>query len=179
MPAQELVQRERDFVGMRCAPGNNALELDGIVCNGADFHQLGLDDLQVSHRNFSMAHFGIRKAHVLPIAVKWPRGWKNLHYERSTPHPHLARRIILDSPLAHSFCASASTRPERAHLPYTLARLRGKGCPRDGMKQETMPPAEQCAERRTLWSRLVDATTEVYRATNAYDFVKEKPSRKP
>src|SRR5229473_3430984 len=61
MPAQELVQRERDFVGMRCAPGNNALQLDGIVCNGADFHQLGFDDLQVSHRNFSMAHFGTRK----------------------------------------------------------------------------------------------------------------------
>ena len=37
-----------------------------------------------------------------------------------------------------------------------------------------MPPAEQCAERRILWSRLVDATTEVYRAKNAYDFVKEK-----
>jgi hypothetical protein len=26
---------------MRCAPGNNAFELDGIVGDGADFHQLG------------------------------------------------------------------------------------------------------------------------------------------
>jgi hypothetical protein len=51
---------------------------------------------------------------------------------------------------------------------------KGKGGPRDGVNQQTMPPAEQCAERRTLWSRLVDATTEVYRAKNAYDFVKEK-----
>jgi hypothetical protein len=39
------------------------------------------------------------------------------------------------------------------------------------VNQQTMQPAEQCAER---WSRLVDATTEVYRAKNAYDFVKEK-----
>ena len=51
---------------------------------------------------------------------------------------------------------------------------KGKGGPRDGVNQQTMPPAEQCAERRALWSRLVDATTEVYRAKNAYDFVKEK-----
>jgi len=51
---------------------------------------------------------------------------------------------------------------------------KGKGGPRDGVNQQTMPPAEQCAERRILWSRLVDATTEVYRAKNAYDFVKEK-----
>ena len=47
--AHELMQGEGDFVGMRCAPGNNALELDGIVRNGADFHQLGFDDLRVSH----------------------------------------------------------------------------------------------------------------------------------
>ena len=65
VPAQELMQGEGDFVGMRCAPGNNALELDGIVGDGADFHQLGFDDLRVSHRNFSMAHFGARKYHLL------------------------------------------------------------------------------------------------------------------
>jgi hypothetical protein len=73
---------------------------------------------------------------------KWPRGWNNLHYEPGPlPHPHRPRRIILDRPLAHSFCASASTRPERAHCP-----IRSRG-----VKQETMPPAEQCAARRTLF----------------------------
>jgi hypothetical protein len=73
---------------------------------------------------------------------KWPRGWNNLHYEPGPlPHPHRPRRIILDRPLAHSFCESASTRPERAHCP-----IRSRG-----VKQETMPPAEQCAARRTLF----------------------------
>lgn len=56
-PAHELMQGERDFVGMRCAPCNKALELDGIVGDGADFYQLVFNDLRVSHRNFSMAHF--------------------------------------------------------------------------------------------------------------------------
>ena len=57
-PAHELMQGEGDFVGMARAPGNDALELDGIVGDGADFHQLGFDDLGVSHRNSSMAHVG-------------------------------------------------------------------------------------------------------------------------
>ena len=48
-PAQELMQCDGDFVGMRCAPGNNAFELDGIVGDGADFHQLGFDGFRVSH----------------------------------------------------------------------------------------------------------------------------------
>src|SRR3989442_6831502 len=69
MPTHELMQGERDFVGMRCAPGNNALELDGIVRNGADFHQLGFDDLRVSHRNSSMAHLGTWKA------ARWAARW--------------------------------------------------------------------------------------------------------
>jgi len=54
--AHELMQDEGDFVGMGCAPGNDALELEGIVGDGADFHQLGFDDLRVSHSNSSMAH---------------------------------------------------------------------------------------------------------------------------
>src|ERR1039457_900389 len=57
-PAHELMQGEGDFVGMRRAPGNNALELDGIVGDGADFHQLGFNGLRVSHRISSMAHVG-------------------------------------------------------------------------------------------------------------------------
>ena len=48
-PAHKLMQNKGDFVGMRCAPSNDALELEGIVCDGADFHQLGFDDLRVSH----------------------------------------------------------------------------------------------------------------------------------
>ena len=60
-PAQELMQYQGNFVGMRCAPGDNAFELDGIVGDGADFHQLGFDDLEVSHGNSSMAHVGALK----------------------------------------------------------------------------------------------------------------------
>ena len=55
-PAHKVMQGEGDFVGMRCAPGNNALELDGIVGDGADFRQLGFNDLRVSHRKSSIAH---------------------------------------------------------------------------------------------------------------------------
>jgi hypothetical protein len=49
MPTQELMQGEGNFVGMCCAPGNNALELECVVGDGADFHQLGFNDLRVSH----------------------------------------------------------------------------------------------------------------------------------
>src|SRR5580700_862891 len=54
----ELMQGEGDFVGMRCAPNNDALEFESIVGNGADFYQLGFDDLWVSHSTSSMAHRG-------------------------------------------------------------------------------------------------------------------------
>jgi len=57
-PAQELMQGKGNFVGVRCAPGHDALELDGILSDSADFHQLGFDDLRVSHRTSSMAHGG-------------------------------------------------------------------------------------------------------------------------
>src|SRR5260370_15712935 len=70
--------------------------------------------------------------------------------------------------------SDGTTRGQKgAHCPGARV-AKGKGGPRDGVNQQAMPPAEQCAERRILWSRLVDATTEVYRAKNAYDFVKEK-----
>src|ERR1035437_6396241 len=48
-PAHKLMQGEGDFVGMQRAPDDDALELDGIVGDAADFHQLGFDDLRVSH----------------------------------------------------------------------------------------------------------------------------------
>src|ERR1700690_1777631 len=51
-----MMQGEGNFVRMRGAPGNDALELDGILGDSADFHQLGFDNLRVSHRNSSMAH---------------------------------------------------------------------------------------------------------------------------
>ena len=35
MPAHELMQGEGDFVGMRCVPRNDALELEGIIGDGA------------------------------------------------------------------------------------------------------------------------------------------------
>ena len=41
---------------MRYTPGDNALEFNRIVGDGADFHQLGFDDFRFSHRVFSMAH---------------------------------------------------------------------------------------------------------------------------
>ena len=50
-PAQKLMQRERHFVGMRRAPRHDTLELEGIVRNCTDFHQLGLDDIRVAHRS--------------------------------------------------------------------------------------------------------------------------------
>ena len=53
--AQELMQGERDFVRMRCAPGDDAFELEQIVGDGADLHQLGFDDVNFSHRKTSMA----------------------------------------------------------------------------------------------------------------------------
>src|SRR5882724_8619245 len=68
-PTHKLMQGGGNLVGIRCAPGNNALELDGIVCDGADFHQLGFNDLRVSHRNSSMAHVGTRKT------VRWAGRW--------------------------------------------------------------------------------------------------------
>jgi hypothetical protein len=52
------MQREWYFVGMRCAPRNNALELEDIVDDSADFDQLRFDDLRISHKT-SMAHFGL------------------------------------------------------------------------------------------------------------------------
>ncbi len=54
----KLMQDERYLVWMQCAPGNEAFKLNGIVCYGADFHQLGFDYLRVSHSNTSMAHAG-------------------------------------------------------------------------------------------------------------------------
>jgi hypothetical protein len=38
LPAHHMMQRERNFVGMSRAPGNDALELYGIVSDGADLH---------------------------------------------------------------------------------------------------------------------------------------------
>lgn len=48
-PAHELMQGEGYLVGMARAPGNDAFQLDGIVGDGADFHQFGFDGLRVSH----------------------------------------------------------------------------------------------------------------------------------
>ena len=48
-PAHDLMQGEGYFVRMACAPGDDALQLDGIVGDGADFHQLGFDGFRVSH----------------------------------------------------------------------------------------------------------------------------------
>ena len=44
------MEGEGNFVGVGCAPGKDALEFDGIVGDGADFHQFSLDGLGISHR---------------------------------------------------------------------------------------------------------------------------------
>jgi hypothetical protein len=55
--AHELMQGERDFVWMRCAPHNDAFELDDIVGYRADFHQFSFDCLRISHRtNLASMH---------------------------------------------------------------------------------------------------------------------------
>jgi hypothetical protein len=59
MPVDELMQSERDLVGMRCTPGDNALQLDRIVGDGTYFHQLGFYDFRGSHRNLEW-HIGPR-----------------------------------------------------------------------------------------------------------------------
>jgi hypothetical protein len=58
------MQGEGNFVGVRGAPAYDALELYGIVSDGADFHQLGFNDLWVSHRTLS-SHLML--AHSVPI----------------------------------------------------------------------------------------------------------------
>jgi hypothetical protein len=40
---------EGDFLGMQRAPDYDALKFDGIVGDGGNFHQLGFDNLRVSH----------------------------------------------------------------------------------------------------------------------------------
>src|ERR1035437_2517025 len=52
------MQGERDFVGMGCAPGNDFLELHGIVSDGADLHQLSFDNLRGSHIELLAWHAG-------------------------------------------------------------------------------------------------------------------------
>jgi hypothetical protein len=44
------MEGEGNFVGMSGTPGDDALEFDGIVGDGADFRHLGFNDLRVSHR---------------------------------------------------------------------------------------------------------------------------------
>jgi hypothetical protein len=66
------MQSKRNFVGMRRAPGNNALELEGIVSDCADFDQLAFDDLRVSHRT-SMSHFGTQRLCDGPLVEPWYR----------------------------------------------------------------------------------------------------------
>src|SRR6476646_8457993 len=51
MPVDELMQSERDLVGMRCTPGDKPLQLDRIVSDGTYFDQLGFNDFRGSHRN--------------------------------------------------------------------------------------------------------------------------------
>jgi len=55
---QQLVQGERDLVRMGCTPGDDPLELDQIVGDGTDLHQVGFDCLRIAHSSFSIAHPG-------------------------------------------------------------------------------------------------------------------------
>lgn len=46
----QLVHGEGDFIRMGCAPGDDSLEFDEVVCDGANFHQFGFDDFRIAHR---------------------------------------------------------------------------------------------------------------------------------
>jgi hypothetical protein len=50
IPAHEVMQGEGNFVGMRRAPCDDALEFERIIGDGADFDQLVFNGLRVSHR---------------------------------------------------------------------------------------------------------------------------------
>ena len=72
-PVDQLMQSERDLVRMRCAPGNNALEFDCIVGDGANFHELGFDDFRGSHTNSRMAHVTVENLCEEPVSTGWRR----------------------------------------------------------------------------------------------------------
>ncbi len=55
----QVMQGEGHFVRVSHGPGDDTLELDEIVGDCADFHQLGFDYLRIAHGCFSMAHPGI------------------------------------------------------------------------------------------------------------------------
>ncbi len=48
-PPHEMVQSERDLVGMHRRPSDDALQLDAIIGHRADLHEFGFDDVCVSH----------------------------------------------------------------------------------------------------------------------------------
>ena len=89
-PAQELMQGKGDFIGVRGAPGNDALELDGVLSDGADFHQLSFDDLRVSHRTSSMAHGGIVGTLVGALIIHCRKLFSALHGSASPLCPSWA-----------------------------------------------------------------------------------------
>src|SRR5947209_852661 len=47
-PRPNETQREWNLIGVGCAPGNDAFQLDEVVLGGADAHQFFLDDLFIS-----------------------------------------------------------------------------------------------------------------------------------
>lgn len=68
-PVQELMEDEGDLVRMGCAPGNNALEFDGVIGDGADLNQIGFDSLWITHFDLydvthpPLASYGPRPKH--------------------------------------------------------------------------------------------------------------------
>jgi hypothetical protein len=47
-PRSEETQGKRDLAWVVCTPRNNALQLDGVILDGADLHQFRLDYLFIS-----------------------------------------------------------------------------------------------------------------------------------
>ena len=117
--AHELMQGEGDLTGIRCTPGNNAIEPDGIVGNGADFHQLGFDDVRISHSNSSMAHVGAMEPS--PCPTRMPS---------ACPEPHVyALALCICRAFAQRFFVAAMirARPSGLRRRFFLAAFAGAG----------------------------------------------------
>src|ERR1035441_7748456 len=131
------MQSEGDLVGMRCAPGNDTLQLHSIVGDGADFHQVGFDVLRGSHRIYhatrwhAMGRHGESRLRELASPRLWPGsghvgypelGW---HRPRSEIDPPWSRIYRFPAKTAHGTGDSAA-RSRRAPV---LSTRRGPGGP--------------------------------------------------
>lgn len=53
----ELMKSKGHFIGMGRTPGDDAFQFQGVVGEGADFHELVFDRYGVAHIDSRMTHF--------------------------------------------------------------------------------------------------------------------------